>query len=150
MDIHPTFFDWVSLPLGFVLMIASFVSKSIVWGRMVGGKPQKITWFGRIFLFLVGLVFVYQSGLTILKSKHVLVNPTWFGIGLAVSKFFLEILFLVLALPFLIASIRALIRREEPNKINRLITVALAIVWAYLLWNVLPGMAKEVSTVFHR
>ena len=150
MDIHPTFFDWVSLPLGFVLMIASFVSKSIVWGRMVGGKPQKITWFGRIFLFLVGSVFVYQSGLTILKSKHVLVSPSWSGIGLPVSKFFLEILFLVLAIPFLIASIRSLIRRDEPNNINRLITLFLTVICAYLLWNVLPGMAKEVSAVFHR
>lgn len=150
MDIRPTFFDWISLPLGFVLIAASFASKTIVWGRMVGGKPEKITWFGRSFLFLVGSVFVYQSGLTILKSKHVLVNPMWSAIGLPVSKFILEILFVVLALPFLISSIRGLIRREEPNKINRLITVALAIVWAYLLWNVLPGVAREVSAVFHR
>ena len=133
-----------------MVIVASFVSKTMVFGRIFGSKPQKMTWFGRIWMFLAGLTGVYGFGLPILKRLHVATNPAWSDVGLRVSKFILEILFLVLALPFLIASIRALIRREEPNKINRLITVALAIVWAYLLWNIVPGMAKEVSAVFHR
>ena len=93
-------------------------------------------------MFLAGLTGVYGFRLPILKRLHVATNPAWSDVGLRVSKFSLEILFLVLALPFLIASIRALIRREEPNKINRLITVALAIVWAYLLWNIVPGIGQ--------
>jgi len=150
MDTLPIFFDGAALLIAVVVIVASFVSKTMVFGRIFGGKPQEMTWFGRIWMFLAGLTGVYGFGLPILKHLRVAINPAWSDVGLRVSKFILETLFLVLAVPFLIASIRALIRREEPNKINRLISVALAIVWAYLLWNVLPGMAKEVSAVFHR
>ncbi len=148
--------DFETILLGLALLVslvvtaAAFVSRTMVWHPPFHSKPQKITWFGRMFMFLAGSVGVLQFGLAILKTRQVTISPTWSDRWLPLSKFFLEILFLVLALPFLIASIRALIRREEPNKINRLISVALAIVWAYLLWNVLPGMAKEVSAVFHR
>jgi FtsH-binding integral membrane protein len=148
--------DFETILLGLALLVslvvaaAAFVSKTMVWHPPFHSNPQKITWFGRMFMFLAGSVGVLQFGLAILKRQQVTINPAWPDVGLPVTKFFLEILFLVLALPFLISSIRGLIRREEPNKINRLITVALAIVWAYLLWNVLPGMAKEISGVFHR
>jgi hypothetical protein len=139
----------LALLVSLVVAIAAFVSKTMIWHPPFHSKPQKITWFGRMFMFLAGSIGMLQFGLAILKTKQV-TNPAWSERWLPVSKFFLEILFLALALPFLIASIRALIRREEPSKVNRLISVALAIVWAYLLWNVLPGMAKEVSAVFHR
>jgi hypothetical protein len=150
MDTLPVFFDGAALLISLVVIVASFVSKTMVSGRIFGAKPQKMTWFGRMFMFVAGSVGVFQFGLAILKTKHVTINPAWSDVGLPVSRFFLEILFLVLAIPFLIASIRSLIRREEPNKINRLITLFLILICAYLLWNVLPGMAKEVSAVFHR
>ncbi len=140
----------LALLVSLVVTVAAFVSKTMVWHPPFHSEPQKITWFGRMFMFLAGSIGVLQFGLAILKTKQVTINPAWYDRWLPVSKFFLEILFLLLALPFLTASIRALIRREEPNKINRLITAALAIVWAYLLWTVLPGMAKEFSAVFHR
>ena len=140
----------LALLVSLVVTVAAFVSKSMVWHPPFHSEPQKITWFGRMFMFLASSVGMFQFGLAILKQLHVATHPIWSGVGLHVTKFILEVLFLVLALPFLISSVRALIRREEPNKINRLITAALAIVWAYLLWTVLPGMAKEFSAVFHR
>ena len=144
------FFNGVGLLIAVAVIVASFVSKTMVFGRIFGSKSQKMTWFGRTWMFLAGLTGVYEFGLPILKQLHVVINPAWSDVGLRVSKFILETLLLLLVVPFLFASIRVLIRREEPSKINRLISVALVIVWAYLLWNVLPGMAKEISAVFHR
>lgn len=144
-----TILDGLAILLGLAVIAAAFVSKTMVWRPPIHSKPQKITWFGRVFMFFAGSVGVFQFGLAILHREHVTISPVWLDIGLPVSKFILEILFLALAVPFLISSIKALIRREEPNKINRLITVALIVVWSYLLWSVLPGMAKEVSSVVH-
>jgi hypothetical protein len=85
MDIVPTFFDGVRLVIGLVLMIASFIARTIVWGRRLGGKPEKITWFGRMFMLLGGSVLVYESGLAILQQLQVAVNPSWHDIGLPLA-----------------------------------------------------------------
>lgn len=147
-------FETIWLGLAFLVSLvvtaAAFVSKTIVWHPPYPNKPQKITWFGRVFLFVAGSACMLQFGLAILKTKQVTINPAWSDRWLPLSKVFLGILFLVVALQALIASIRALIRREKPNKINRLTSVAFAIIVPYLLWNLLPIMAKEVSAVFHR
>jgi hypothetical protein len=144
-----TILDGLAILLALVVIAAAFVSKTIVWRPPIHTSPQKITWFGRVFMFFAGSAGVLQFGLAILKRKHAIISPAWTDIGLHVSKFTLELLFVVLAVLLLISCIKALVRREEPNKINRLITVALTLVWAYLLWNVLPGIAKEVSSVVH-
>lgn len=108
----------LALLVSLVVTVAAFVSKTMVWHPPFHSESRKITWFGRMFMFLAGSVGVLQFGLAILRTKQVTINPAWSVRWLPVSKFFLEILFLVLVLPFLIASIRALIRREEPNKVS--------------------------------
>jgi hypothetical protein len=69
--------------------------------------------------------------------------------ALQISNFILELLFVALATPFLILSVRQFIRREDRNKVSQLITIFLTLIWAYLLWNVIPGIAKGVSSIFH-
>ena len=65
MDYFRVAIDGVAVLLGFVLLVGSFISKTIVWGRMFGAKPQKITWFGRIFLFVGGSITVFGFGLAL-------------------------------------------------------------------------------------
>jgi hypothetical protein len=118
MDIK-IFFDGIVLLIGLALIVASFVSKTIVWGQMVGGKPQTITWFGRTFLFLAGSVCVYRFGVAILSERRVTINPLWRDVGLPLSEVVLFVLALSLAVLFLIASIRdSWLRRSEGTRIQ--------------------------------
>jgi hypothetical protein len=109
--------------------------------------PKNATWFGRIFIFLAGSVGALQFGIAILKRKHILINPGQADRALQISSFVVEILFVAVLTPFLVMSIRQLIRREDQNKINQLITVFLILVWTYLLWQMIPGMAKELFSL---
>jgi hypothetical protein len=114
MDILGIFFDIVALLVSLVLIFGCFVSKTIVWGRMVGGKPQKITWFGRLFLFLAGSVGLCEFGLAILKRLRIAINPWWLAVALPVGKGVLFLLFLALAVPFIVVPIRdSWLRRKK-------------------------------------
>jgi hypothetical protein len=150
MDISPTFFDWASLLFGLAMMVGSFVSKTIVWGRMVGGKPQKITWFGRIWMFLIGSVLVCQSGLAILKWLHIAISPLWFDIGLPLSDVVLFVLALSLLVPVLVVSTGDLwLRRKEMTAIERIISICLSLIFLYLIWETTPAIVRKVLTLFH-
>jgi hypothetical protein len=150
MDPLPTFLDGALLLLGLVMMVASFISKIIVWGRMAGGKPEKITWFGRVFMFLAGSILVFQSGLNILKELHIAANPAWTDLGLPLSEVVLFALFLALAIPFLIAWIRDSWQgRREGARIERIIPVCLSLIFLYLIWETAPEIISKVLTLLH-
>ena len=122
MDI--LFFEGVGLLAAIALIIASFVSKTMVFGRILGGQPQKITWFGRIWMLLAGLTGVYGFGLPILKQLHVAIDPAWSATGQSLSEVVLFMLFLFLVMPFLVISIRDLwLKRKGETRIQRIISV---------------------------
>ena len=149
MDILPIFLDGAAVLIGLALIVASFVSKTIVWGRMVGGKPQKITWFGRIYLFVAGADCVYGFGLAILKQLHVAISPAWLDIGQPLSEVVLFGLILFLVVPILIVSIRDLwLRRREESRIQRIISICLSLIFLYLIWETTPAIMKKVLTLF--
>jgi hypothetical protein len=150
MNILSIFFDGVALFISLALIVASFVSTSIVWGRMIGGESRKITWSGRLFLFLAGSVGVYEFGLAILKQLHVAINPSWRDIGLPVSEVALFVLFLSLAVPFIIVSIRdSWVRRKERAEIQPIISICLILIFLYLMWETTPTITRKVLTLFH-
>jgi hypothetical protein len=121
MNILPIFMDGAAVLIGLALIVGSFVSKTIVWGRMVGGEPQKITRVGRIYLFVAGSVCLYGSGLAILKRLHVAINPAWLDIGQPLSKVALFGLFFFLVVRVLIVFIRDLwLGRKEKTGIERI------------------------------
>ena len=121
MDIFTIFMDGFAVLVGLALIVGSFVSKTIVWGRMVGGEPQKITWVGRLYLFVAGSGCVYGSGLPILKQLHVAINPAWLDIGQPLSKVALLGLFFFFVVRFLIVFIRDLwLGRKEKTGIERI------------------------------
>jgi hypothetical protein len=140
-----------ALFISLALIIASFVSTSIVWGRMIGGESQKITWFGRLFLFLAGSVGVYEFGLAILKQLHVAIKPSWLDIGLPVSAVVLFVLFLSLAVPFTIVSLRdSWVRlKERAGKIQQIISICLTLICLYLMWETTPAITRKVLALFH-
>jgi hypothetical protein len=141
--------DGAALLGSLVVIGVSFVAKTIVWGRMGGGKPQKIKWFGRLFLFLAGSVGVYGFGLAILKQLHVEINPSWLDMGLPLSEVVLFVLFLSLAVPFLIVSIRdSWLRPKEGARIHRIISISLTLIFLYLIWETTPAITKKVLTLF--
>lgn len=84
--------DFETILLGLPLLVslvvtpAAFISKTMVWHPPFPRNPQKITWFGRLFMFLAGSVGVLQFGLAILKKKQVTINPEWSNVGLPVSS----------------------------------------------------------------
>lgn len=145
-----TILDGLAFLLAIVLIVAAFVSKTIVWRPPIHNTPRKITWFGRVFMFLAGSVGVLQFGIAVLRRRGVLINPVWSDRALQTSTLILEFLFLTLVTPLLIVLIRQLIRREDPSKVNRVITVFLTAVSAYLLWNVIPDIVTKASGVLHR
>ena len=150
MDILPIFLDGVAVLIGLALIVASFLSKTIVWGRMVGGKPQKITWFGRLYLFLAGSVAVYEFGLAMLKQMHVAINPWCLDIGLPLGEVVMFVLFLSLAVPFLIASItESWVKRKEGTRIQRIISICLTAIFLYLIWETTPAIMRKGLTLFH-
>jgi hypothetical protein len=150
MDILPIFLDGAALLIGLALIVGSFVSKTIVYGRMLGGKPQKITWFGRIFLFVAGLDCVYGFGLAILKQLHVAINPAWLDIGLPLSEVVLFVLALSLVVPVVIISARdSWLKRKEETRIQRIISICLTLIFLYLIWETTPAILRKVLTLFH-
>ena len=119
MDIVGVFFDVFALLISLVLIFGCFVSKTIVWGRMVGGKPQKIKWFGRLFLFLAGSAGLCEFGLAILKRLHTGISPWWNAIAVSISKDVLFLLFLALAVPFIVVPVRdSWLRRKKGTRIQ--------------------------------
>jgi len=150
VDTLPTFLGGAALLIAVVVIVASFVSKTMVWGRMMGGKPQRITWFGRVFMFLAGLAGAYQSTLAILKRKHFAINPTWSDIGLPLSEVALFVLFLSLVVPVLIVSIKDLwLKRKEDTRIQRIISICLALIFLYLIWETTPAIMRKILTLAH-
>ena len=148
MDIE-IFLDGAALLIALVVIVASFVSKTVVYGRKHGSRPQKITWFGRIFLFLAGSVGVFQFGLTILKKQHVAVNPSLSDIGLPLSEVVLSLLFLSMAVPFLIVSIRdSWLRQENGTRTQRIISICLTLIFLYLVWEMAPAITRKALTLF--
>jgi hypothetical protein len=145
-----TFLNGIAILLFLILIVASFVSKTIVYGHMLGGKPQKITWFGRIFLFVVGTTGAYQFSLAILKRRHVAINPAWSDIGVPLSEVVLFVLFLCFIVPFLIVSIRdSWLRRKDGTRIQRIISICLSLIFVFLIWETTPAIIRKVLTVFH-
>jgi hypothetical protein len=150
MDIK-IFIDGAALLIGLMLIVASFVSKTMVSGRMMGGKPQKITWFGRIWMFLAGSAAVYGFGLAILKQLHVAINPSWSQKGDSLSQGVLYLLFLSVAVPGVIVSVRDLwLKRKEETRIQRAISLFLVLIFSYFIGTAIPVIWKEVSAIFHR
>jgi len=149
MDIK-IFIDGAALLIGLMLIVASFVSKTMVSGRMMGGKPQKITWFGRIWMFLAGSAGVYGFGLDILKQLHVAIKPSWLDIGLPLSEVVLFALFLSLVVPVQVISIRELwLKRKEETRTQRIISICLTLIFLYLIWEATPAIMRKVLTLFH-
>lgn len=148
MDI--LFFDGVGLLISVVLIVISFVSKAMVFGRIFGGKPQKMTWFGRIWMFLAGLTGVYGFGLAILKQLRVAINPASVDIGVSLSEVVLFMLFLSVVVPVLVVSVRDLwLKRKEETRIHRIISVCLTLIFLYLIWETTPAIMRKVLTLFH-
>jgi hypothetical protein len=145
-----TFLNGITILLFLVLIVASFVSKTMVWGRMMGGKPQKITWFGRVFMFFAGLAGIYQFTLAILKRKHVAINPAWLDVGLPLSEVVLFGLFLFLAVHVLVVSIRdSWVKPKEESRIQRIISICLTLIFLYLIWETTPEITRKVLALFH-
>jgi hypothetical protein len=143
-------FDGLGLLIAVVVIVASFVSKTMVFGRTFGGRPQKMTWFGRIWMFLAGLTGVYGFGLPVLKQLHVAINPAWSAIGQPLSEVVLFMLFLSLLVPVLIVSIRdSWLKRKEETRIQRVISICLAPIFLYLIWETTPAIMKRVLTLIH-
>lgn len=69
-----TILDGLALAVSFVLIACAFISKTIVWRPPIHSNPTKTAWFGRIFMFCVGLVGVLEFGGAIFKWNHTLVN----------------------------------------------------------------------------
>ena len=115
MDVE-TILDGLALLLSVVIIVAAFASKTIVWRPPIHSKPQKLTWFGRVFMFSAGSVGALQFGIAILKRRGVLLNPAWFDRALQMSKFILELLFIALVTPLLIIYIRQLIPSGRPEQ----------------------------------
>ena len=55
----------LALLVSLVVAIAAFVSKTMIWHPPFHSIPQKITWFGRMFMFLAGSIGMLQFGLAI-------------------------------------------------------------------------------------
>jgi hypothetical protein len=136
--------------ISLAMVVGSFVSKTIVWG-IPQRKPQKITLLGRIWLFVFGVTGACEFGLLILKRGHVSSTlPAWLDTALKLGRAISFLLFLYLVVSSLILSIRnSFLAGEETSKFSRLTTVVLTAIFLYLFWETIPGMAKEVSAVFH-
>jgi hypothetical protein len=149
MDIK-IFLDGAALFISLLLIGASFVSKTVVYGRLIGGSPQKTTWFGRVFMFLAASVGVYQFGVPILKRLDVAIDPSWLDIGQRLSEVVLFVLVLSLVVPFLIVSLRDLwLKRKEETRIQRIISICLTLIFLYLIWETTPAITRRVLTLFH-
>ena len=143
-------FDGVGVLIAVVLIVASFFSKTMVFGRILGGKSQKMTWFVRVWMFLAGVTGVCGFGLAILKQLHVAINPTAVDIGQSLSEVVLFMLFLSMVVPFLVVSVRDLwLKRNEETGVHRIISICLALIFLYLIWEATPAIMRKVLTLFH-
>jgi hypothetical protein len=144
------FFNGVGVLIAVVLIVASFFSKTMVFGRIFGGEPQKTTRFGRVWMFLAGLTGVCGFGLPILKQLHVASNPASVDIGQSLSEVVLFMLFLSMVIPLLIVSVRDLwLKRNEETRVHRIISICLALIFLYLIWEATPAIMRKVLTLFH-
>ena len=143
------FLDGAALLLFIVLVVRAFTSKTIVYGRMLGGKPQEINLHGRIFLLVVGSVGAYQFGLAFLKQLYPQIDFSWLQRGLPLSEVVLFILFLFLSIPVLIRIFVGLwLKRREQGGLERVISIFMAVIILYLIWEATPTIFGKVVSLF--
>lgn len=150
MDMLPIIVNGAALLICLVVMVGSFFSKTIVYGRMLGARPQKITWLDRISLFLLGSSGVYQFAVAILKEEHVRINPSWYSLGLPLSKAVMLASLLPITVVVLIASLRdSLLAQKAGTRIQGIISICLILIFVYLVWGETPTIVSKALTLYH-
>ena len=143
------FLDGAALLLFTVLIVGAFISKTIVYGRMFGAKPEEIQWHGRIFLFVVGSVGAYQSGLAFLRELHPPIDFSGLERGLPLSNAILYVLALFFIVPALTGTLRELwLKRRGQSGLERVISIFMAAIFLYLIWETTPTMLGKVMSLF--